>query len=132
MQIVDEMSPRGRKHFPPGQMIQCELSTPNGAVPHQAPRYLYRGECGLFPTTESSRVRIEPSLNGRELEALSKVTDAMRRVLKQDGYDNSEWEAEGLLEHYGVPSGIVNFTASPRLQPPSLHQGTPTKAESAF
>lgn len=104
-----------RKHFPPGQMIQCELSTPNGAVPHQAPRYLYRGECGLFPTTESSRVRIEPSLNGRELEALSKVTDAMRRVLKQDGYDNSEWEAEGLLEHHGVPTGIVNFTASPEV-----------------
>jgi hypothetical protein len=104
-----------RQHFPPGQMIQCELSTPSGAVPHQAPRYLYRGECGLFSTTESSQVRIERSLNGPELEAIRKLVSWLRWVLRQDDYNSSEWEAEGLLEHYGVPTGLVNFSSSPEV-----------------
>jgi len=104
-----------RRYFPPDQLIQCELSTPNGAVPHPAPRYLYRGECGLFPATESSQLRIERILNGREQESLRRVVKALRWVFKQNGYDNSEWEAEGLLEHYGVPTGIINFTSSPEV-----------------
>jgi hypothetical protein len=101
-----------RRYFPSGQMIQCELSTPSGVVPHPAPRYLYRGECGLFPTTESSHARIERVLDGRERDSLRRVVDALRWVFKQDGYDNSEWDTEGLLEHYGVPTGIVNVTSS--------------------
>jgi hypothetical protein len=102
-----------RQHFPPDQLVPCELSTPFGPVPHQAPRYLYRGECGLFPTTEASHVRVERSLGSREKEALRRVVAAMRWVFRQDGYDNSEWDAEGLIEHYGVPTVITNFSSSP-------------------
>jgi hypothetical protein len=96
-------------------MAECNLYAPDGPVRHHVPRYLYRGECGLFPTTESSQLRLERSgeFNPKEQEALRKVVSALRSVFKQPDYDNTEADAEGLLEHYGVPSPIINFTSSP-------------------
>jgi hypothetical protein len=104
-----------RRHFPPSEVAECNLYAPDGPVRHHVPRYLYRGECGLFPTTESSQLRLERSgeFNPKEQEALRKVVSALRSVFKQPDYDNTEADAEGLLEHYGVPSPIINFTSSP-------------------
>lgn len=103
-----------RRHFSSEQEIPCHINTRKGPVPASAPRYLYRGECGLFPETESSQIRFSrtAALQGRDLEAFQGILKALKWALTQPDYANSEEESEGLLEHYGIPTSVINFIAS--------------------
>ena len=102
------------ERFPPNETTVVELRTPSGLiVPHRAPKYLYRGECGLFETTESSLTRLERSglLDAAEQQSLRKVHEALQWRFRQEDYGNSQWNAEGLLQHYGVPTEVVDFSS---------------------
>lgn len=101
--------------FPQNETVLVEQRTPSGIVfPHPAPKYLYRGECGLFETTESSLKRLEHSclLGETEQEPFKKIYKALRWRFRQGDYDNSEWSADGLLQHYGIPTEVIDFSSS--------------------
>jgi hypothetical protein len=96
------------------------FETPAGlVVPHEAPRYLFRGECGNFETTLSNIHRRETyTLDGHRLSAVDLrvlqqlIPDLARRFLEKDDYSLDEFHAYGLLQHYGLPTTIVDFTAN--------------------
>lgn len=103
------------QYFPPNETIAIELHSPSGLiVPHRAPKYLYRGECGLFETTESSLTRLERSgfLDETERECLRKIREALLWRFRREDYGNTEWNAKGLLQHYGIPTEILDFSSS--------------------
>ena len=100
-----------REHFPPEETVTVKQPAPNGLV-HYAPRYLYRGECGDFPTTESSLTRLSGSgrFDAAEQETLLRIHDALLARFQNEDYDNGKWNSEGLLEHYGIPTEVINFS----------------------
>jgi hypothetical protein len=103
------------EHFPPEETVTVESRTPSGLIVlHRAPKYLYRGECGIFPTTESSLTRLKGSgrLDASEQKTLQQIHDALLVRFRQKDYGNSEWNSEGLLEHYGIPTEVINFSSA--------------------
>src|SRR5450759_3826360 len=95
------------------------LETAMGLViPHDAPRYLFRGECGKFETTTCGNRR--PSayvvkdgrrLSALDLQALEDLITALARRFIEDDYSLDSHSAIGLLQHYGLPTWMVDFTA---------------------
>ena len=83
-------------------------------VPASAPRYLYRGECGLYPETECGHVRFckSTALNSQEMDVFQNIVTNLRQVFTHDDYGISEEESEGLLEHYEIPTSVINFSSS--------------------
>ena len=101
--------------------VRLWLETGSGlVVPHDAPQYLFRGECGDFETTMSAiqRPATYKLKDGRPLAALDvqllqeMIPDFARRFC-DDGYRLEEHNAIGLLQHYGLPTWMVDFTAHP-------------------
>jgi hypothetical protein len=102
-------------HFPPKETVTVEAQTPSGLILfRRAPKYLYRGECGDFQTTESSLSRLKGSgrLDASEQETLQRTHDALLVRFRQKDYGNSEWNTEGLLEHYGIPTEVISFPSA--------------------
>jgi hypothetical protein len=94
------------------------LTTETGVrLPHFAPAYLYRGECGLFRETKSSLVRLgdEPDWTVEDLDRFAHLLYALTHRFQRPAYDETEKNAEGLLQHYGVPTQVLDFTASPEI-----------------
>src|SRR5579864_5317569 len=95
--------------------------TPSGVVvPRKVPRHLFRGECGYFETTLSSIHRSETVAlrDGRRLSALDLRTlqqlipGLAYRFVDMEDYSLDEPHAYGLLQHYGLPTTIVDFTGN--------------------
>ena len=95
-------------------------SRPRGGltVPQRVPPYLFRGECGDFATTvaaihrpQTYRLRngelLAPSDRERLLEL---ITQTVRRFAEDD-YALEDRYAIGLMQHYGLPTCVVDFTA---------------------
>ena len=95
------------------------LETESGlAVPVHAPRYLFRGECGEFETTKCGIRRPDAymlkdgrRLSDRDLAALECVIPDLACRFTGDDYSLDEDSAIGLLQHYGLPTWMVDFTA---------------------
>jgi hypothetical protein len=101
--------------FPSDRRLEIERRTPSGDTEvHCVPRYLYRGECDLYPKTESSLTRLQHSgkFDAVEQHCLQRIHEGLSWRFKQKDYANPEWEAEGLLQHYGLPSEIIDFSSS--------------------
>lgn len=87
-------------------------------TPNKVPQYLFRGECGAFGTTKSGIFRPDTYRveNGRllstpDLETLERlIRDLARRFTDEDDYSLKEHEAIGLLQHYGLPTWMIDFT----------------------
>jgi hypothetical protein len=87
-------------------------------VPREVPKYLFRGECGRFGTTLSSRHRFEtPALrDGRrlsvsDLRMLRQLIPSLaHRFVHDETYSLNEYQAYGLLQHYYLPTTIIEFT----------------------
>jgi hypothetical protein len=88
-------------------------------IPDFWPTYLFRGECGRrYPTTLPASYR--PStyqFRGRCLQAddlanLGRLTAALLRRFVESDYGLDELSACGLLQHYGLPTPMLDFTAN--------------------
>jgi len=88
------------------------------AYPRELPRYLYRGECGSYPTTMDGgrRFELESAKDGFQLSPID-VTNLGKLIFDlsirftQDPYGLDKASAWALLQHYGLPTRIVDFTA---------------------
>jgi hypothetical protein len=92
---------------------------PSGVVaPQEVPSRLFRGECGTFETTVSSlhRSTIATLHDGRrlcisDLQTLKElIPDLAASFVRNETYALDEHQAYGLLQHYGVPTTIIDFT----------------------
>lgn len=87
--------------------------TASGLVcPRVVPRYLFRGECGEYSTTTHSLRRLIDArrLSGTDLQSVAKLVDwiARRLIADREGLD---WPtAYAFIQHYGLPTRIVDFT----------------------
>src|SRR4051794_41105747 len=95
------------------------LNTSSGLmIPHDAPRYLFRGECGEFETTTPAfrRPGTYCLKNGRPLSAqdlhtLRALIPHLARRFSDSDYSLDGHSAIGLLQHYGLPTWLIDFTA---------------------
>jgi hypothetical protein len=106
----------GQYQLQPNDCSWTELSS-GLVVPDEAPRYLFRGECGGFPDTVSSARR--PStyaarVGGRPspfpVQELLQLADALIWRFQQPDYGLDRGSAVGLLQHYGFPTTAIDFT----------------------
>src|ERR1700733_1247667 len=93
--------------------------TPSGVVaPHEVPSCLFRGECGLFETTMSSIHKPDMATlgDGRrlsvpDLRALQQlILGLVDLFVHSETYALNEHQAYGLLQHYRLPTTIIDFT----------------------
>jgi hypothetical protein len=87
----------------------------DGEVPFEAevPRYVYRGESGVFAKTLSSldRVIADPRIPAPALQDILSTTLALRRDL-QASWGLPPLLAEGFLQHYGMPTHDFDVSQS--------------------
>jgi FRG domain len=96
------------------------LETRSGlAIPHQAPEYLFRGECGQFPTTKAPinrrstyALRDGTRLTDTDLKTLEELIPLLVKRFTEADYSLGEHDAIGLLQHYGLPTWIIDFSSS--------------------
>lgn len=86
-------------------------------IPHWAPKYLFRGECGCYPTTVAGcyrsgayRVRDGRQLTSSDTTILLHLLPALARRFSDKDYSLAEHSAIGLLQHYGLPTWLIDFT----------------------
>lgn len=93
-------------------------------VPHSAPRFLFRGECGQFPETRPNARRADTwTVKGKAGERVPLSPQALvefRRLgacllqrLCPPDFDLSASEALAVQQHYGLPTVMLDFTANP-------------------
>lgn len=100
--------------------VSLWLETRSGLkIPHQAPEYLFRGECGQFPTTKAPIHR--PStytlhdgtrLTGTDLKTLEDLIPLLAKRFTETDYSLGYHDAIGLLQHYGLPTWIIDFSSN--------------------
>jgi hypothetical protein len=105
----------------PHERFWCPPSfRPDPIIPVDAPHYLFRGEGGIYETTTCSVSRPETYalkdgrfLSGSDRWKVGKLIDdlAQRFVDKQD-YNLDRPRAYGLLQHYHLPTKIIDFTGT--------------------
>ena len=78
-----------------------------------APKYLFRGESGQYPKTTSSlyRLNADVTLPLKALEHLLLTRARLNRDLSEK-YGLGALLAEGLLQHYGIPTDFLDLTTS--------------------
>ena len=96
-----------RKGLPPGWDI------PGRSGEDEVPKYLYRGEPDLFPSSVSSRGRL--NVDGRftpdELELLDQLASLAAEVWNYRVLDN--FRSMGWPQHYGFPTPFLDLTLDP-------------------
>ena len=87
--------------------------------PRELPRYLFRGECGDFQTTMDSARRLQADVisDGFQLRPidvlkLGKLIFDLAVRLTERFDDLDRTGAVGLLQHYGLPTRLVDFTGN--------------------
>jgi len=81
-------------------------------VPEFAPRYLFRGECGDFPATLSAARRPSTYDSAVSVHELLQLTKALIWRPQQPDFGLDESSALALLQHYGFPTTIIDFTGN--------------------
>jgi FRG domain len=97
-------------------------TSPDLVVPQDDGRFLFRGECGDFEKTVAGLHRQETGtfddgrrLSDPDLTLLTQrlIPDLALRFANTDDYDLDEPSAYAVLQHYGLPTRILDFTARP-------------------
>jgi len=88
------------------------------AIPADSPRYLFRGENGQRPETTGAMSRPESyslkdgrRLSSADMQGLRELLPAIHARFKADDYRLDEHHVTGLLQHYCIPTYIIDFTA---------------------
>jgi hypothetical protein len=92
---------------------QIRQQTASGLMyPREVPGYLFRGECGEYPTTKASIARLRDcdGLSKADVVRLAEISDWIAARLREEREGLSWPDAFALLQHYGMPSRIVDFT----------------------
>lgn len=78
----------------------------------EVPGCVFRGECGEYPTTKPSVARLPEchELAKADVMKLAHMSDWIAARLREEREELSWAEACALLQHYGMPSRIVDFT----------------------
>lgn len=108
-------------HYSPESTHELWLEQPDSRiiVPHRTPRFLFRGEPGGFTDTKPSAGRLDTlHLDGVRLSAearllFPKLSDWLRRALTEPSYNLSDFEAIAVLQHYGLPTIMLDLTSDP-------------------
>jgi len=96
-----------------------DQSTSGLVYPRERPRYLFRGECGDFKTTTDGGRRLQAEvldgefgLSNMDVVALGKLVFSLGKRLCKEPYSLDRMSAVGLLQHYRLPTRMVDFTAN--------------------
>lgn len=88
-------------------------------IPREMPPYLFRGECGDFPTTTSTAGRAAgylhsggKSLSLHDQNLLRKLIPIVANRFAAADYELDEHAAWGLLQHYGMPTPMIDLTGN--------------------
>src|ERR1700733_1759692 len=109
-------------HYDPESASDIWLEQPNSRLVslHRRPRFLFRGEPGLFAETKPSAGRMDTwhPHNGARLSAearliFPKLSDWVHRALTAPSYKLSDFEAIPVLQHYGLPTIMLDLTGDP-------------------
>src|ERR1051326_2452080 len=78
----------------------------------EAPKFLYRGESGIFPQSLSSRARLtlDARFSTRDLDLLDRLT-ALAGELERSQTDS--FRSLGWPQHYGLPTYFLDLTSDP-------------------
>lgn len=94
-------------------------STSGLVYPRELPSYLFRGECGVFPTTTDGGRRLQAEvlagecrLSNTDVVQLGKLVFNLVELLCKEPYSLDRMGAMGLLQHYRLPTRMVDFTAN--------------------
>lgn len=84
-------------------------------LPHRAPRYLFRGEAGWFPDTKprAGRAGIWKDLCPESLSIFQGLSKWLIQKFVRQPYNLSEYEALAVLQHYGLPTIMLDFSSDP-------------------
>ena len=82
-------------------------------IPAEFPKYLFRGESGQYPKTTTSVYRVNSDVT-LPLKAIEQILLTRSRLLRDlsEKYELGPLVAEGLLQHYGIPTDFLDVTAS--------------------
>jgi hypothetical protein len=103
---------------PPGHLYRAAVRrSPAGCWEQTVPRYLFRGEPDCFENTWTSLWRLldkDRNLGeldkARIIDAKGFVMECLRRQVTE--HRMSHLFAEGCCQHYGLPTGLIDFTSS--------------------
>jgi len=94
-------------------------STSGLVYPREILSYVFRGECGDFETTTDTARRLQAQvlagecrLSNIDVVALGKLVFHLGNRLRNAPYRLDSMGAVGLLQHYRLPTRIVDFTAN--------------------
>jgi len=97
----------------PSQFRPANWDLPGTSGVSQVPRYLYRGEAALYPSSTPSRARITGIFEEDELKLLDELTSMAAwswRLRHGDSLRSIGWP-----QHYGFPTQALDLTSDPRV-----------------
>jgi hypothetical protein len=96
-----------------------EQSTSGLVYLREIPRYLFRGECGDFETTTDGARRLQAEVLAGEFRLanvdaveLARLVCGLGKRLCREPFSLDRMGAVALLQHYRVPTRMVDFTAN--------------------
>jgi hypothetical protein len=95
----------------PPQFRPANWDHPGRSGESVAPKYLYRGESSVFPSSMPSRARITATFDARELELLDELSSMASWVWRMRFGD--PFRSVGWPQHYGFPTDVLDVTSDP-------------------
>lgn len=92
-------------------------TTSGPAVPNDAPLYLFRGECGAFEDTKAAiyrrrtfQIQSGGKISRQDRQVLVDLITQLARRFTDKDYSVDGHHSIGLLQHYGLPTWMIDFT----------------------
>jgi hypothetical protein len=110
-------NPSYRNSLPPFMRHWLPLDFPGQSGVSEVPRFLYRGEPGLFKNTLPITGRVIRSgiFNTMELSLLEKLSELSKRVHTARLPKFDPQRAECWAQHYGIPTSLIDLTSDPNV-----------------
>jgi len=114
-----------KEEFPETRVLRNTWQKVDGSrLLTRVPKYLYRGEERRYPTTTSrlARLQADPCVSQEVKETIQRVKEQCDRYIQkflQDfnkltkmKYLRTDLNSLGYLQHYGMPTELIDFTSS--------------------